>query len=126
MDIHPYDASEEEYQRLMKEKGEQLRLKEGEYFGIPYGILVPKGWQNLWVAGRCSSSDVKVHGSIRVMPAAAMMGQAAGTAAVQAIRTGQTACGLNTQQLVETLRANGAYLPQADLSATMTRLEEER
>ena len=33
---------------------------------------------NLWVAGRCNSSDEQVHGSIRVMPAAAMMGQAVG------------------------------------------------
>ena len=73
---------------------------------------MPKGWQNLWVAGRCDSSDVQVHGSIRVMPAAAMMGQAAGTAAAQAVRTGQTACGLDVDELVATLRQQGAYLPQ--------------
>jgi hypothetical protein len=52
---------------------------------------VPKGWSNLWVAGRCTSSDVQVHGVIRVQPAAAMMGQAAGTAAAQSIVTGQPA-----------------------------------
>lgn len=121
VDIHPYDNSEAEYQRLLKEKDHQLRLREGEYFGIPYGILVPKGWQNLWVAGRCNSSDVKVHGSIRVMPAASMMGQAAGTAAAQSIRTQQPACALDTQSLVATLRAQGAVLPQRSLSATMTR-----
>ncbi len=121
VDIHPYNASEEEYQRLLKEKDHSLRLKQGEYFGIPYGILVPRGWQNLWVAGRCNSSDVKVHGSIRVMPAASMMGQAAGTAAAQALKTGKSAATLNTQQLVVTLRANGAYLPQAELSPGMTR-----
>jgi hypothetical protein len=46
---------------------------------------------------------------------------AAGTAAVQAIRSGQKACDLDTAQLVETLRNHGAYLPQADLSRTMTR-----
>jgi hypothetical protein len=121
VDIHPYDASEAEYQRLLKEKDEQLRLREGEYFGIPYGILVPKGWQNLWVAGRCNSSDVKVHGSIRVMPAASMMGQAAGTAAVQAIRNNEMACSLNTETLVKTLRQHGAHLPQPKLSQEMTR-----
>ena len=57
------------------------RLGEGESFGLPYGILVPKGYKNLWVAGRCTSSDQWVHGSIRVMPACGMMGQAAATAA---------------------------------------------
>jgi len=83
--------------------------------------LVPKGWHNLWVAGRCASSDVKVHGSIRVMPTASMMGQAAGTAAVQSIKTGQPACDLDTALLVEILRRAGAYLPQEKLSSTMTR-----
>jgi hypothetical protein len=88
---------------------------------MPYSILVPKGWHNLWVAGRCVSSDVPVQGSIRVMPAAAMMGQAAGTAAVQSIQTGQAACDLDTAQLVDTLRRHDAYLPQETLSSTMTR-----
>ena len=82
---------------------------------------MPKGWGNLWTAGRCNSSDVQVHGSIRVMPAAAMMGQAAGAAAVQAIQMGQLACDLDTALLVTTLRRQGAYLPQETLSGTMTR-----
>ena len=68
-----------------------------------------------------ASSDVPVQGSIRVMPAAAMMGQAAGTAAVQSLHTGQPACDLDTAQLVETLRQNDAYLPQDQVRHTMTR-----
>ncbi|MEN6496398.1 MAG: FAD-dependent oxidoreductase [Thermoguttaceae bacterium] len=121
VDIHVYDDSEAEYQRYHKEFNQTSRLKPGECFGIPYGILVPKGWRNFWVAGRCNSSDVRVHGSIRVQPAASMMGQAAGTAAVQAMATGQTAGELDTAQLVETLRKSGAYLPQTELCKTMTR-----
>jgi hypothetical protein len=50
-----------------------------------------------------------------------MMGQAAGTAAVQSIQTGQPANDLDTAVLVETLRANGAFLPQTRLSRTLTR-----
>jgi hypothetical protein len=111
VDVHPYDSSEQEWQRFQREH-EELRLGKGECFGIPYRILVPRGWRNLWVAGRCSSSDVPVHGSIRVMPAAAMMGQAAGTAAVQAIATDRPAFGIDAAQLVETLRQQGAYLPE--------------
>jgi hypothetical protein len=121
VDIHPYDCTEKEYQRYYQEYTKTGRLKIGECFGIPYGILVPKGWKNLWVAGRCNSSDVKVHGSIRVQPAASMTGQAVGTAAVQSIRTGQTADALDTEALVFSLRQAGAYLPQAATSKEMTR-----
>ena len=110
VDVHPYEASETEYQRFCREH-ENMRLGEGESFGIPYRILVPKGWQNLWVAGRCNSSDVLVHGSIRVMPAAGMMGQAAGTAAVQSIETKRGAFAIDTDRLRVTLREQGAYLP---------------
>ena len=121
VDIHAYDCTEKEYQRYHEEYTKTGRLGLGECFGIPYGILVPKGWKNLWVAGRCNSSDVKVHGSIRVQPAASMMGQAVGTAAVQAIRTGQSADDLDTAALVKTLREVGAYLPQKSVSKGMTR-----
>jgi hypothetical protein len=55
------------------------------------------------------------------MPAAAMMGQAAGTAAVQSTATGQPACDLDTARLVQTLRDSGAYLPQETVSKQMTR-----
>ncbi len=121
IDIHPYNTSDEEFRRFEQEYLRAGRMKPGESFGIPYGILVPEEWTNLWVAGRCTSSDVAVHGSIRVQPAASMMGQAAGTAAVQSIRTGQPACDLNTEQLVTMLREQKAYLPQKQLSKKMTR-----
>jgi hypothetical protein len=46
------------------------RTAVGEY----YGILVPRGRENPWVAGRCNSSDIKLHGAIRDQPACFMMG----------------------------------------------------
>lgn len=106
VDIHVKSDAEEEYDRFRNDD----RLKPGECIGIPYRILVPKGWKNLWVAGRCNSSDEQVHGSIRVMPAAGMMGQAAGTAAVQSIATNEKAFTLDTDKLVKTLKDNGAIL----------------
>jgi hypothetical protein len=123
VDIHVYDLSPEEYERFLKEwTGDRLKRGEpGESYGLPYGMLVPKGWQNLWVAGRCNSSDIKVHGAIRDQPGCSMMGQAAGTAAVQSLRTGQPANDLDTEQLILTLRKGGAYLPQTQTSKTMTR-----
>jgi hypothetical protein len=120
-DVHPTDTSVEEFQRFLRDFEGFHGLGEGDCLGVPYSILVPKGWTNLWVAGRCHSSDTKVHGSIRAQSAAYMMGQASATAAVQSIRTGQPACDLDTWELVETLRREGAYLPQTTLSRTMTR-----
>ncbi len=120
-DVHPSDTSRKEYERFMKDFHGKDNLGRGECVGIPYSILVPRGSENLWVAGRCHSSDTKVHGSIRAQSAAYMMGQAAGTAAAQSVATGQPANDLDTQALVETLRAHGAYLPQQALSRTMTR-----
>jgi hypothetical protein len=120
-DVHPSDTSKAEFDRFMKDFHGKDNLGKGESVGIPYSILVPRGSENLWVAGRCHSSDTKVHGSIRAQSAAYMMGQAAGTAAAQAIATGQPANDLDTRALVETLRAAGANLPQKELSREMTR-----
>lgn len=120
-DVHPTDMSAREHQRHVNEVEGREKLPRGACVGIPYSILVPRGWINLWVAGRCHSSDTKVHGSIRAQSASLMMGEAAGTAAKQSIDTGQPACDLDTMQLVETMRAAGSYLPQEKLSRTMTR-----
>jgi hypothetical protein len=120
-DVHPSDTSKKEYERFLKDFHGKDNLGRGECVGIPYGILVPRGARNLWVAGRCHSSDTKVHGSIRAQSAAYMMGQAVGTAAAQSIATGQPANDLDTRLLVETLRAQGAYLPQNELAREMTR-----
>ena len=121
MDLHVKDVSKEEYARFTKEFLEGFHYTGAEYFGIPYGVLVPKGSKNLWVAGRIVSCDEKVFSSIRMMPVCYMLGQVAGTAAVQAMNNGETACTLNTQTLVETLREHGAILPQETLSPTMSK-----
>ena len=121
IDIHVYDGSEREFQRYYQAFHQTGRPKAGESIGLPYGMLVPKGWKNLWVAGRCASMDVDVHGAFRVQPAAVMMGQAAGTAAVQAVRTRRPAGEIDTEALVATLRQAGAWLPQKGTVKRMTR-----
>lgn len=120
-DVHPTNTSRAEYERFLQDFHGKDNLGHGGSVGIPYSILVPRGSQNLWVAGRCHSSDTKVHGSIRAQSAAYMMGQAAATAAAQSLATGQPACDLDTQALVTRLREAGAYLPQETLSRRMTR-----
>jgi hypothetical protein len=121
IDIHVYDTSDKQYERYSREFRETGRMKPGESVGLPYGMLVAKGFRNLWVAGRCASMDVQVHGAFRVQPAAVLMGQAAGTAAVQSIRTKLPAADIDTEVLVDTLRKAGAYLPQRETSKRMSR-----
>ena len=72
--------------------------------------------------GRCHSSDTK---GARLDPRAVggLHDGAGGGDRGGAVRsrTGAPACDLDTQALVETLRARGSYLPQDTLSRTMTR-----
>jgi ribulose 1,5-bisphosphate synthetase/thiazole synthase len=121
VDIHVYDLSDEQWERYTSEYRDRDRCARGESYGMPYGILVPRGWTNLWVTGRCVSADVKMHGAIRDQPACFMLGEAAGLAAVQSNQTGQPANDLNVATLVETLRKNGGYLPQTRSPREMTR-----
>ena len=121
IDIHVYNTSDEEYKRYWNEFKERDVFQKGENYGLPYGMLVPKGWENLWAAGRCISADVKVQGSVRVQQSCYILGQAAGTAAAQSVKTGQPANKIDTSLLVRTLRENGAFLPQKELSKEMTR-----
>jgi glycine/D-amino acid oxidase-like deaminating enzyme len=110
VDLHVYDCSDAEYARYHAEFEKDDLLKPGEYYGIPYRILVPQGIENLWIAGRCNSSDVKVSAAIRDQPACFMMGQAAGAAAVLAPRRGESASELDASALCGLLREQGANL----------------
>lgn len=53
----------------------------GEWHDIPYGCLVVKGFDNLWVAGRCASASFVAQSAIRIQPVCRAMGEAAGVAA---------------------------------------------
>ncbi len=123
VDIHVYDTSPEEYARFQAEFESEGDAKpaDGEYYGIPYGVLVPKGSINLWAAGRCVSTDPMVNGSLRDQPGCMLLGQAAGTAAAQHLKSGQSAAAIDTSQLVKTLRDAGAKLPQIETRREMTR-----
>lgn len=63
----------------------RIPVKDGMSYDIPYGALVPAGFSNVLVAGRCVSSDRDANGSARVIGTSMAMGQAAGTAAALTI-----------------------------------------
>ncbi|MFB5761243.1 FAD-dependent oxidoreductase [Paenibacillus medicaginis] len=85
-------------------------LPPGVSHGVPYRIMLPVGIDNLWVAGRCVSSDRAVQGSLRVMPNCFSMGQAAGTAAALALRDGSGSRGISVAELQQRLLEQDVWL----------------
>lgn len=69
IDVHKKDAKE------------YARYGKGESHGIPFRCMLPVGLKNVFVAGRCISTDHYAHGSLRVMPPSLVTGEAVGTAA---------------------------------------------
>jgi hypothetical protein len=85
-------------------------LPDGEAVGIPYRTLVVRDADNVLVAGRCFSATHDAHASVRSMAQCMAMGQAAGTAAAMASARGVTPRGLDSGELGDRLRADGAIL----------------
>ncbi len=81
-----------------------------KYYTIPYRCLIPQSCDNMLVAGRsiCGSSEAAA--SYRVMPACIAMGQAAGTAAAIALRSGARPEDVDILELRNTLMEQGAVI----------------
>lgn len=91
----------------------------GEAYDVPYRTLVPRGRDELWVAGRCFSATHDAHASCRSMAQTMAMGQAAGTAAALSLRADCGAREVDIPTLQTRLRARGAILePPATFAAT--------
>jgi hypothetical protein len=86
------------------------RLPEGESYEIPYRCLVPKSIDGLLVAGRCISTTHEALASTRLTPTVMTLGQAAGTAAGLAKKTGTSLRAVDTQLLRSTLMNDGVLL----------------
>ena len=83
---------------------------EGKYYTIPYRTLIPKGADNMLVAGRCISSDHGAQASYRIMPTVCTIGEAAGAAMGIAIKARILPKNVDVAELQETLKKNGAFL----------------
>ncbi len=94
-----------------------VRPEKGFRYPIPYRCMLPKGVENLLVAGRCVSVTHKALGSTRVMPQCAALGEAAGAAAALSIRADCGPRELPAHRLQEFLRAGGAILDEAGIRA---------
>jgi hypothetical protein len=88
-------------------------LPDGAAVGIPYGALVVRDASNVLVAGRCFSATHDAHASVRSMAQCMAMGQAAGTAAAQAVAAGRDPRNIDVAALRDRLRTDGAILELA-------------
>jgi glycine/D-amino acid oxidase-like deaminating enzyme len=86
------------------------RLPEGEAYDIPLRCLLPRGVDDLLVAGRCLSGSHEAHSSYRVMPIVMATGQAAGVAAALAARRGLSARAVPVPEVQDELIRQGANL----------------
>jgi len=77
---------------------------------LPYRMLVPRGFDNLLVAGRCASMTHEGQSAARVSGGCFVMGQAAGTAAHLSL-AGNTGCrDIAVEKLQALLESDGVYL----------------
>lgn len=83
---------------------------------LPWRMLLPRGVDNLLVAGRCASMTHGGQSAARVSGACFVMGQAAGTGAALACQAGLTPRALPVDRLQARLEAAGAWLGR-DLQA---------
>lgn len=94
-------------------KGHHKQLMQdaaGVYNGIPYRSLLPQEVENLLVAGRCFSSTYDAYSGHPFIPACILLGQAAGTAAALAAKSGVSARQVDVPRLQEAMRAQGVWL----------------
>lgn len=95
---------------VMRAEGEMTHdaaIGLGQYYTIPFRSLVPEQVTNLMFAGRILSADPAAFASVRGMPQCMAMGQATGTAAALALRSGAAVQEVSREELVRCLSQQG-------------------
>jgi len=85
-------------------------VRDAGCYGIPYRALIPRGLDNTLIAGRMMTVDLVGHNSTRNTVCCMICGQAAGTAAAMAAKTGIAPSEVDVEQLRDRLRRDGALL----------------
>jgi len=98
----------------------------GQAYDVPDRTLVPRGRDELWVAGRCFSATHDAHASCRSMAQTMAMGQAAGTAAALSLAANCGAREVPVARLQSRLRAAGARLETPEQRAVTGRDEWQK
>jgi len=84
--------------------------KAGPVWEVPYASLLPRDVRGLLAAGRCMSSDGEAWEIMRVIPPAALTGEAAGVAAAVAIEKSTLPDTLDASDVQARMRANGVRI----------------
>ncbi|MBN2582124.1 MAG: FAD-dependent oxidoreductase [Planctomycetes bacterium] len=84
--------------------------KRGTVWEVPYGSLVPRGLENLYVAGRCSGANGYVWQVSRLIQSVALTGQVAGAAAVLCVARKTTNATLDVADVQKKLEGLGIEL----------------
>jgi hypothetical protein len=82
----------------------------GTWYTIPYRALLPKGLDNVIVAGSCISGQYTAMATWAIMPVCFKTGQAAGTAASLSIDGNTLSGGVSVSDLQRVLREDGVFL----------------
>jgi hypothetical protein len=88
----------------------RFQRKSRGYNQLPYGMILPLGVDNLFVAGRCASMTHGGQSAARVSGPCFVMGQAAGSAAHLALKIGVRPRKLRPDVLQDYLKEHGAWL----------------
>lgn len=83
-------------------------------WGLPLSCLIARDIKNLMFAGRNISITHAALSSSRVMATCALLGQALGTAAAQAVQTNRALTALDIDLLQQTLLWDDCYLPYTE------------
>lgn len=82
---------------------------------IPYSALLPQKGENIIVAGRCIGAEQYAWELTRSIPACAVSGEAAGTAAALAVKNKTTCAALDVKLLQNNLYERGCKLHLSDI-----------
>lgn len=103
IDVHSPDGEEE----VIKD---DMHIKPGVMYSIPYRCLVNEKVSNLITVGRCISATFEAQGAVRTTPTAGAIGHAGGAAAYLAVKNNTACPEINVRELQYILKQQGAYL----------------
>lgn len=102
IDIHPMTPDRNGMAGFVE--AVSMRHGDGESYSIPYRCLVPKGLNNVLVAGRCIGADRGMQASARVIPCCYITGQAAGVAAAVCAEDGVCARDADVDKIIRCIK----------------------
>jgi len=82
----------------------------GRYMHIPYRSMLPRGVENLLIAGRATGGDKVAHAATRNMACCAVSGQGAGVAAALSVKSGASLAHVNLEDVQHALVRQGVRI----------------